>query len=260
MECVNCGKKGHSFRECKEPTSSFGIVATRRVDDGGTQVLQYLLIRRRDSLGYVDFLRGKYNLTNRVYIETLLNQMTVDERRRLLTTPFDTLWTNLWNGQNTRQYRSEYETAKRTFETLRSTGDISGRLLSKYISECTTTWQEPEWGFPKGRRSPHESELACAIREFCEETGLSSDTLTIIPNRAPELEEYTGSNGIRYKHVYYFGICNANVSLNSLNRVQTREVGDIGWFSFEDAYLKIRATNPEKRAMVARAHHILANL
>jgi 8-oxo-dGTP pyrophosphatase MutT (NUDIX family) len=259
MECVNCGKKGHSFRDCKEPTSSFGVVATRSFVEDDRTTMQYLLIRRRDSLGYVDFLRGKYSLVNRSYIETLLNQMTVEERQRLLSTPFDILWTNLWNGQNTRQFRSEYESAKRTFEALRSTGDVSGRLLSKYISECKTTWEEPEWGFPKGRRSPYESELACAIREFCEETGLSSDTLTIMSERTPEVEEYTGSNSIRYKHIYYFGECSSDVALNSTNRVQTREVGDIGWFTFEEAYLKIRATNPEKRAILGRMHHILSN-
>jgi 8-oxo-dGTP pyrophosphatase MutT (NUDIX family) len=185
--------------------------------------------------------------------------MTVEERTRLLATPFDTLWTNLWNAQNTRQFRSEYETAKKTFETLRSTGDVSGRLLSKYISECTTGWSEPEWGFPKGRRSPYENEMTCAIREFCEETGLAADTLTILTDRERELEEYTGSNSIRYRHVYYIGQCNASVSVNASNRVQTREVGDIGWFFFEEAYLKIRPTNPEKRAMLGRAHHRLTN-
>lgn len=254
MECVNCGVKGHSFRDCKEPTSSFGIVAIKQLKENDTFVPHYLLIRRRDSLGYVDFIRGKYSLSNPEYITTLLDQMTVDERQRLVNTNFDLLWINLWNAQNTRQFRTEYDSAKRMFETFRSIGDAFGKQMLKYIVECKTDWKEPEWGFPKGRRSPNESELQCAIREFCEETGLQATNVNVLSHESPELEEYTGSNNIRYKHIYYIGTCNEDVTVNVRNRVQTREVGDIGWFRFEDGYLKIRPTNPEKRAVIARVH------
>ncbi len=254
MECVNCGKYGHSFRDCKDPTSSYGIIAVRFTNKDNKNIPEYLLIRRRDSLGYIDFLRGKYLLSDAAYIQTLVNQMTNTERERLLNAPFDTLWTNLWNAQNTRQYRSEYEHSKKTFEKIKSTGDIHGKQLHKYISDATTLWEDPEWGFPKGRRSPHEAEKDCAIREFCEETGLRPKDLHIRTDESPECEEYCGSNGIQYRHKYYIGDCISDVSINQNNKVQTREVGEIGWFSFEDAYLKIRATNPEKRAVLARVH------
>ncbi len=258
MECVNCGKRGHSFRDCKEPTASFGVVAVRKVHDTDLDSIipKYLLIRRRDSLGYVDFLRGKYTLANQSYIEILIKQMTKEERERLLTTTFDTLWVKLWNAQNTRQFRSEHESAKKIFETIKSTGDVYGKLLSKYIADANaeTTWEEPEWGFPKGRRSPYENEMTCALREFTEETGLSAKDIVLRKDEAPEYEEYTGTNGIRYKHTYYIGDCDTEVSINPTNRVQTREVGGIGWFSFEEAYMKIRDTNPEKRAVLARIH------
>ncbi len=250
MECVNCGKKGHSFRECREPTSSFGIIAVRSIESEP----QYLLIRRRDSLGYVDFLRGKYSLFDQTYIQTLINQMTVSERERLKTVPFDSLWSNLWNCQNTRQYRNEYEHAKKIFDLIKSTGDIHGKLLHRYIADASTSWEHPEWGFPKGRRSPHESETECALREFCEETGLQTKDIHIHMDETPEFEEYCGTNGVRYKHKYFIGDCIADVNVNATNRVQTREVGDIGWFTFEDAYLRIRETNPEKRAVLGRVH------
>jgi 8-oxo-dGTP pyrophosphatase MutT (NUDIX family) len=249
MECVNCRKPGHTFRDCKEPTLSYGVVAIRNVPE-----IQYLLIRRRDSLAYVDFLRGKYSIANSKYIETLLAGMTREELDRLLTRPFDELWTNLWNAQNTRQFRLEHESAKRIFESFRTTGDISGKPLARYIAEVTTHWTEPEWGFPKGRRSAHETELACAIREFGEETGIPTKDLRIRAGFAPEREEYVGTNGISYKHLYYLGDCYTDASVNSENRVQTREVGDIGWFPFEEAYFKIRDTNPEKRALLGRVH------
>ncbi len=260
MECVNCRRVGHTFRDCKEPTLSYGIAAVRR----GEYDYEYLLIRRRDSLGYVDFMRGKYSLADEKYIQTLLNSMTRTELTRLLTRPFEELWTDLWNGQNTRQFRLEHEGAKRTFESLRSTGDIHGKTLQRYVAEVDTAWTEPEWGFPKGRRSSHETELACAIREFAEETGLPTKDLHVRTTMAPEVEEYVGSNNITYKHIYYIasygGLSAAPVSVNIANRIQTREVGDIGWFPFTEAYLKIRETNPEKRAALGRIHGRISGL
>jgi 8-oxo-dGTP pyrophosphatase MutT (NUDIX family) len=197
-------------------------------------------------------------MSQTTYIKTLLESMTRDELQRLLTQSFDELWTNLWNAQNTRQFRLEFESAKRTFESFRSTGDISGKPLSRYISEVTTNWGEPEWGFPKGRRSPHETELACAIREFGEETGIPTKDLRVRVALPPQQEEYVGTNGIHYRHIYYIADCDTDATVNMGNRVQTREVGDIGWFSFEDAYLKMRETNPEKRAVLGRIHARLA--
>lgn len=254
MECVNCRHRGHTFRDCKEPTYSYGILAIQRRYIDERMIPYYLMIRRRDSLSYVDFLRGKYKLSNPSYIQSLLNGMTDEELQRLGTLPFDTLWMRLWNAQNTRQFRLEYETARRMFESFKSTGDIHGKVLSRYIAEVSTTWSEPEWGFPKGRRSPHESDIACALREFTEETGVSSAALTLRHGMEPEAEEYTGSNNIQYHHVYYVGDCPVDVAVNPSNRVQMREVGAIGWFPFEEAYLKIRPTNPEKRAMLGRVH------
>ncbi len=258
MECVNCRKQGHTFRDCKEPTLSYGIAAVRK----GEYEYEYLLIRRRDSLGYVDFLRGKYSLADGKYIRTLLESMTRTELTRLLTRPFDTLWTDLWNGQNTRQFRLECEGARRTFESLRATGDVHGKTLQRYIAEVETAWTEPEWGFPKGRRSASETELACAIREFAEETGLPTKDLHVRTTMAPEMEEYVGSNNITYKHVYYIADypTPTAVGVSATNRVQTREVGDIGWFPFTEAYLKIRETNPEKRAALGRIHARISGL
>jgi len=250
MECVNCGKIGHSFRDCRAPIMSYGVCAIKYVDGKP----YYLLIQRRDSLGYVEFLRGKYKLDNPDYILLLLNGMTAEERQRLISNGFDKLWENLWNSQNTRQYRNEYEIAKRQFEALRTTGDVMGKLLNTYVTQTTTEWPSPEWGFPKGRRSLHESELTCATREFTEETGLSRTTLHICSGFDQYIEQYIGTNGITYKQVYFIAVCspNTDASVQTTNRVMTREVGNIGWFSYEEALAHIRTTNIEKRAVLTK--------
>ena len=40
----------------------------------------FLLIRRKDTLGYVDFIRGRYPYNNINYIMNIINEMTEDEK------------------------------------------------------------------------------------------------------------------------------------------------------------------------------------
>jgi len=69
--CNNCGKTGHAYHSCKSPITSIGIVAFKPSESG----LQYLIIRRKDSLGYIDFIRGKYPLYNKDYIMNIINEL-----------------------------------------------------------------------------------------------------------------------------------------------------------------------------------------
>ena len=259
MDCLNCGVRGHTFRECRLPVMSYGVLAIQGAgkEDAAAEKKepQYLLIRRKDSFSYVEFLRGKYKLTNHDYIQLLFNEMTTEERGRLLTGTFSDLWFALWSGQHTRQFRTESETAQSIFEAFRASGDSAGRPLSSYIAACVHHYEEPEWGFPKGRRNIHESDLSCATREWREETGLAEDALRILP--VPPCEEsYTGSNGIPYKQIYYLGVCKptATVSLIAENFVMTREIGAIRWCSIEEAMTRLRKTNPVKRDLLQQIH------
>ena len=83
--CNNCGRQGHLYNQCKLPITSNGIIAFRQIN----QELQYLMIRRKDTLGFIDFMRGKYSVYNRFYIINMFNQMTIVERMRLNTLSFD---------------------------------------------------------------------------------------------------------------------------------------------------------------------------
>jgi len=201
-------------------------------------------------------MRGKYKLESPEYIQLLMNGMTVEERGRLIATPFDRLWEQLWNGQNTRQFRNEHDAAKRIFEALKTTGDVHGHQMSHFIGHVTTAWEEAEWGFPKGRRALHEARRDCALREFREETGFPEAVLHVLEEEAPLVESYTGTNGIPYQQTYFLGACAASTiaALQPTNRVMSREVGNIGWFTFEEAFAKIRETNREKRALLTDLH------
>ena len=92
--CNNCSKQGHQSNQCKMPIVSNGFIVYK--NDGCGSPLRYLLICRKDSLGYVDFIRGKYSLYNKNYILNMMTQMTVDEKHKLRTLTFDAIWKDLW--------------------------------------------------------------------------------------------------------------------------------------------------------------------
>lgn len=250
--CSNCGRPGHFFRECREPITSLGIIAYSRPATGLTK---WLLIRRRVSIGFIEIMRGKYDLRDVAGVQSLVDQATVDERAQLQTRAFADLWRDLWNGPASRRYHQEYEQAKAKFEVLRDRG-----ILTTACTASTTAWTEPEWGFPKGRRSSTETELNCALRETYEEAGVRRDQLTIRDTAFPLLEEYRGSNGICYRHRYWLAEAPASleVRMDPTNTDQRREVSDVRWCTLEEALALIRPYNMEKRAVLTTAASMVA--
>ena len=87
--CNNCGKQGHLFHQCKLPITSNGIIAFR-VNVNGQK--EYLMIRRKETLGFIDFIRGKYSVYNKYYISNMICQMTTEEKQRVIALEFDDLW------------------------------------------------------------------------------------------------------------------------------------------------------------------------
>jgi len=83
--CNNCGKNGHVMHTCKNPIISNGIIVYKdAVNTNGPNDVRYLMIRRKDSLGFVEFIRGKYPVYNECYVQRLVNEMTLDEKNKLL--------------------------------------------------------------------------------------------------------------------------------------------------------------------------------
>ena len=114
--CNNCGKNGHLFHQCKNPITSIGIIAFKNTSEG----IKYLIIRRKDSLGYIDFMRGKYPIGNKSYLLNILHEMTIEERSNLLIKSFEELWGGLWGENIGIQYRTEERVSKEKFNNLKS--------------------------------------------------------------------------------------------------------------------------------------------
>ena len=240
--CNNCGKMGHSYNQCCKPITSLGMVAFNKSDK---DCLKYLLICRKDSLGYVEFMRGKYPLYNQEYIQNIINEMTIQEKANLLTKNFNVLWKELWGDYYGVQYKSEEKSASEKFYQVKEgihLFDENFFNLEQLIQNSNTSWTEPEWGFPKGRRNYNENDLTSALREFSEETGVSKHKIHVIKNIIPFEEIFTGSNFKSYKHKYFI----AHTNSNELTNYQKSEVSKIKWMYLEEASKAIRPYNLER--------------
>lgn len=239
--CNNCGKLGHSYNQCNKPITSLGIITFNKIDD----CLKYLLICRKDSLGYVEFLRGKYPIYNRDYIQNIINEMTIQEKANLLTKDFNELWKNLWGDYYGVQYKTEEKNAHDKFDQIKEGIHLFNDNffnLEHLIQNSNTSWTEPEWGFPKGRRNYNENDISCALREFTEETGFPKNKINIVKNVLPFEEIFTGSNFKSYKHKYFIAYSNYSDHRN----YQKSEVSKIRWMTVKDASRAIRPYNLER--------------
>ena len=259
--CNNCGKRGHNYNQCKLPITSLGIVLYR--NNVINNNIEYLMIRRKDTLGFIDFMRGKYSPNNKEYIMNMLKQMTDYEKVRLLDWTFNDIWTGIW-GENSisNQYKSEESTSRIKFTQLRNGIHDKGRLftLTELVNSSNniSTWSEPEWGFPKGRRNYNENDMDCAIREFTEETGFNKSDINLITNIVPFEEIFTGSNYKSYKHKYFVTYIDFKDSLN-MDNFELSEVSKMEWKTYENCIASIRNYNLEKKNMLTKIHNMLTN-
>jgi 8-oxo-dGTP pyrophosphatase MutT (NUDIX family) len=229
MYCNNCGEKGHAFRDCGHPIMSCGIIlldSSKLPCDPRT--VKVLMVRRKHSMAFTEFVRGKYEPRNLIFIKKLLANMTFDEHKLLKTLEFSDIWTQHW-GVGRDHHSHEYELSKARFEGL----DINSLI-------GTEGYPESEWGFPKGRRQQREADLNCAIREFSEETDISRDLYTVCKNLLFE-ETFKGTNDIEYKHVYFLSITTGEIKLNTiLSHEQEREICEMRWMTLAECALTTR--------------------
>jgi 8-oxo-dGTP pyrophosphatase MutT (NUDIX family) len=249
------------YRKCLAPIISTGVILFKKENNS----IKYLLIQRKDTLGFVEFMRGKYNLENIEYINKLFQIMTNDERIFIINNDFDTLWNKLWMKQDNKQYHNEYDSSKKKFESLKMGIHNKNEFISldTIHNNNEIQWHYPEWGFPKGRRNLKESNLDCAIREFEEETGITKNEYEVLYQIEPLEELFSGTNNIRYKHIYYVAYAkdniNTNLHVDTNNFNQVSEISNIKWFTFIECLKNIRNYNIEKKNVLEKLNKLLTN-
>ena len=262
LYCNNCNKSGHFYNNCREPITSYGIICINTTNEkiieelklGGDRNINYtniedmqyfsflksnikfLMVQRRYTLGYIEFIRGRYNVDNVDGVGSLFEQMIQPEIDKIASSSYDDLWLEFWGSRQKKN--SEYYIAKGKFDNLMNGIPFS---IKFYTSNIKPKYKTLEWGFPKGRKnnSNEEDDLTCACREFYEETGINSDKVKILNNIKPFVETFIGTNGKTYRHVYYIGLLqveNDDIELLDGNS----EIYKLGWFNYDEAINMIR--------------------
>ena len=129
--------------------------------------------------------------------------------------------------------------------------------IDYFIKNRTTSWIEPEWGFPKGRRNKLECDYKCAVREWEEETGYNRNTINIISNIVPINEIFLGTNNKPYKYKYYVGIMNNIIKLPE--NYEKTEISKVKWCKYEESIKLIREYNINKKQLLEKLYYILQN-
>jgi len=206
--------------------------------------LMFLFVRKKNSIEYIEFIKGKYNVYNEYSYVKLLSYITLDELQILKNSNFIDLWNNLWNVKENNKslnikYENEYINSKDKFE----------KIDKSIYEKIKITYNEPEWGFPKGKKNKYESNLDCALREFNEETGINK--IIVLNSIIPINEIFYGTNNIKYKHIYYISLCNDNnniIDKSYLNECD--EISDIEWYNYESSNVIIRSYHIKKKIII----------
>ena len=257
MYCNNCGEKGHVFKGCKEPIISCGLILLRGIYEPlvfpvNPKTVSALMVRRKDSMCYTEFLRGKYSLGDITYMKKLISNMTIAEQKRIVEEEFDTLWTLLW-GPGKDVHSMEYEISKEKFNTLNR---------SELTKSAPSTYTESEWGFPKGRRARGESDLDCAIREFNEETNIPASTYAIC-NDLRFTEVFSGTNNVKYMHVYFVAklVSSKEIDLKQgFTSMQQKEISAIAWKTLTETKEITRPHYVERKNLISTIEKTIETL
>ena len=70
--CKNCNKYGHYVYNCRYPIISYGIIAYKY--NNLKKLYEFLMIRRKHTHGFNEFIRGKYSVNNNILIDKFNNR------------------------------------------------------------------------------------------------------------------------------------------------------------------------------------------
>jgi 8-oxo-dGTP pyrophosphatase MutT (NUDIX family) len=106
-----------------------------------------------------------------------------------------------------------------------------------------------EWVLPKGHVEAGESTEAAAVREVCEETGITGRIVAPLGT----IDYWFSANGLRiHKTVHHFLLRASGGELSDLDA----EVEQVAWFPLDQA--SRRLTFADERQLVGRAPGLLA--
>jgi ADP-ribose pyrophosphatase YjhB (NUDIX family) len=264
--------------------TSYGIALCRRNKENNN--VEILLIKKRYSYQYHSFVMAHYKKSDIKNIKYLFDNMSFSEKIDILSMDFSAMWRRIWLNNPEKYfnlielYRNNvvknrfsdieihkmYHEKKNRFEN-NFTKD-NGAMLRNLIQ--TSKNAEILWEIPKGRKDmiDCETNIDCAIREFYEETSISSDKYRILYNVDPVVDSFVDNNTI-YKTIYYIAINEKNENfvprIDFRNFEQILEVEQIKWVSITEIKFFNMQSSIHKRlyqlfAKIFKKHNKISSL
>lgn len=250
---------------------SYGIALCRRsADPNGVNDVEILLVKKRYTYQFLEFVFGRYKKNDTRRLMYLFNNMTYAEKVCILNMKFSEMWYKIWlndpektcfygykqikdgkimqktpKRESLEKEMGSYFKKKNKFEACFMM-DAGKRLLDMVNVSSNS---ETPWDIPKGHKYPAEKDLNAAKREFEEETGVDPKNYTILWDVDPITITYKSADGNIYKYYYY--LANAENSWDtkiSFKRYsQVVEVECVKWVSMKDIkFLQLNADQQKR--------------
>lgn len=232
--------------------NSYGIILyyMPSITEGSVEP-KFLLAQLKDSYAYIDFIKNNIpSGQTRKYID----MMTTEEKNRISNNMrnFQMLWMKLWtvNNMYSPYYISRFkECYCRFLINIHQHGDYIIKTKDDGLNSSS-------WIFPKGRLHKYESILECAVREFYEETRISSSRIEIqesFQENKMYQETYIGTDGKLYYSGYFIAQYKGyNLPINNYmtnnNDLISNEIKELKWVGIEEALLLLE--DEKKRSML----------
>lgn len=196
--------------------------------------LHVLMVEKNITYAFVNFVSGNYNSNDNI-IRSLFNQMTIDEKIDISLYDFDILWYKIYRIHpddlhlHTKGIRNRYNVFRARYKS--KIESIGRKKLLDLLNQtiCIRNY----WEFPKGLSHPRESSLDSALREFREESGISTNTIKILSSTP--ITSFNQSFSRSYIKKYYVAYHpNPNKVVVRFNDKSTYEVRNISWISVDE--------------------------
>jgi len=229
--------------------------------------IKFLMVRRKFTLGFIEFMKAKWDRTNKAQMTRIFSKMAKSEVNLILQNINDSDWINIFDNFWIRDGKINFDKKKEDFGVkfieLRDmvSDDIFEEQPHNLKYYCLNHRDEnyPDWGFCKGRREGTERNQETALREMKEESG---NGVLLLENLQELKEDIVKEDGNRIRNIYYLGLLSSDARAEyrpELYIAHKSEIGEIGMYTYMDALALIGPHFGEKCRVLTQAYLFIAN-
>lgn len=203
---------------------------------------EMLMVKKRCTYNFVEFVLGHYTGNNRARLLYLFNGMTNDEKLTIMSLDYGNIYYKVFlTNPDSPQFNKDgysadnlarYKVYKQKF--MDAFVRDGGQKLRDIVEKSTNI--ETIWEIPKGRKSdPKEKELNCAVRETMEETGVTDFEYNLLMDISPRRMTHMDVN-IRYSNWFYIAVIKDQTyepQVSFKNMQQVSEVVNMAWMTLD---------------------------